>query len=71
MSVLRKPIGLPGKNWYFLGFEGELGGEKLQAIDQVHLNKAGKIDHIIIYMRPIPVAQKFAEAISQRLQPVR
>jgi len=60
-----------GNNWYFLGFEGELGGEKLQAIDQVHLNKAGKIDHIIIYMRPIPVAQKFAEAISQRLQPAR
>jgi hypothetical protein len=24
-------------------------------------------DHIIIYMRPIPVAQKFAEAIMQRL----
>jgi hypothetical protein len=51
-----------------LGFEGQLEG-KLQAIDQVHLNKDGKVDHIIIYMRPIPVAQKFAEAIMQRLQP--
>ncbi len=58
-----------GNNWYFLGFEGQLESEKLQAIDQVHLNKDGKIDHIIIYMRPIPVAQKFAEAIMQRLQP--
>ena len=54
-----------------LGFEGQLEGEKLQAIDQVHLNKDGKIGHIIIYMRPIPVAQRFAEAIMQRLQPAR
>src|SRR6266404_3892484 len=38
-----------GNNWYFLGFEGQLESEKLQAIDQVHLNKDGKIDHIIIY----------------------
>ena len=58
-----------GNNWHLLAFEGALEGEKLQAIDQVHLNKDGKIDHIIIYMRPTPVAQKFAEAISQRLQP--
>ena len=60
-----------GNNWHFLVFEGQLEGEKLQAIDQVHLNKDGKIDHIIIYMRPLPVAQKFAEAIMQRLQPTR
>jgi hypothetical protein len=58
-----------GNNWYFLGFEGQIQGQKLQAVDQVHLNKAGKIDQLIIYMRPIPVAQKFAELISQRLQP--
>ncbi len=58
-----------GNNWHFLVFEGQLEGEKFQAIDQLHLNKDDKIDHIIIYMRPIPVAQKFAEAISQRLQP--
>ena len=55
-------------NWHLLVFEGQLEGEKLQAIDQVHLNKDGRIDHIIIYMRPIPVAQRFAEAIMQRLQ---
>ena len=60
-----------GNNWYLLVFEGELKGEKLQAVDQVHLNKDGKIDHIIIYMRPIPVAQKFAGAIMQRLQPAK
>ena len=58
-----------GNNWHLLGFEGQIEGQKLQAIDQVHLNNDGKIDHIIIYMRPIPVAQEFAEAISQRLQP--
>ena len=58
-----------GSNWYFLGFEGEIEGQKLQAIDQLHLNNDGKIDHLIIYMRPIPVAEIFAEAISQRLQP--
>ncbi len=51
----------------FLVFEGQ----KLQAIDQVHLNKDGKVDQVIIYMRPIPVAQKFAEVISQRLQPTK
>ncbi|PYK41948.1 MAG: hypothetical protein DME60_00790 [Verrucomicrobia bacterium] len=60
-----------GNNWFFLCFEGELESQKLQAIDQVHLNNDGKIDHIIIYMRPIPVAQKFAEVIMQRLQPAR
>jgi hypothetical protein len=60
-----------GNNWHLLGFEGELAGEKVQAVDQVHPNKDGKIDHIIIYMRPIPVAQKFAEVIMQRLQPTR
>ena len=60
-----------GNNWYFLGFEGQLEGQKLQAIDQVHLNQDGKIDQLIIYMRPIPVAQKFAEVISQRLQPTK
>ena len=58
-----------GNDWYLLGFEGHLEGQKLQAVDQVHLNGDGKIDQLIIYMRPIPVAQKFAEAINQRLQP--
>jgi hypothetical protein len=60
-----------GNNWYFLGFEGEIEGQKLQAVDQVHLNKDGKIDQLIIYMRPIPAAQKFTEVISQRLQPTK
>ena len=60
-----------GNHWYFLGFEGQIEGQKLQAVDQVHLNKDGKIDQLIIYMRPIPVAQKFADAIMQRLQPTR
>jgi hypothetical protein len=35
------------------------------------LNKDGKVDQVIIYMRPISVAQKFAEVISQRLQPAK
>ena len=60
-----------GYSWYFLGFDGEIDGEKLQAIDHVHLNGDGKIDHLIIYMRPIPAAQKFANAIGQRLQPTK
>jgi len=58
-----------GDGLHILGFEGRLEGETLQAIDQVHLNADGKIDQLTIYMRPIPVAQKFAEAILQRLQP--
>ena len=60
-----------GNNWYFLGFEGQIEGQKLQAVDQVHLNRDGKIDHLIIYMRPIPAAQRFTEVIMQRLQPTR
>ena len=60
-----------GNNWHFLGFEGQIEGQKFQAVDQVHLNKDGKIDQLTIYMRPIPVAQKFAEVIVQRLQPTR
>ena len=60
-----------GNNWHFVGFEGQIDGQKLQAVDQVHLNKDGKIDHLIIYMRPISVAQKFSEVIAQRLQPTR
>src|ERR1700704_6096542 len=37
-----------GNNWHLFGFEGELEGQKLQAIDQVHLDEDGKIDHIVI-----------------------
>jgi hypothetical protein len=60
-----------GNNWHFFGFEGQIEGQKLQAVDQVHLNEDGKIDQLTIYMRPIPVAQKFAEVMVQRLQPTR
>jgi len=60
-----------GNDSYFLGFEGQIEGQKLQAVDQVHLNEDGKIDQLTIYMRPIPVAQKFAEVIVQRLQPTK
>ena len=60
-----------GNNWHFLGFEGQIEGQKFQAVDQVHLNKDDKIDQLTIYMRPIPVAQEFAEVILQRLQPTR
>jgi hypothetical protein len=42
-----------GNNWYFLGFEGQVEGQKLHAVDQVHLNKDGKLDQLIIYKRPI------------------
>jgi len=56
-----------GDGWHLLAFEGQ----KLQAIDQLHLNKDGTIDQIVIYMRPIPVAQRFGEVIMQRLQPAR
>ena len=58
-----------GNGWYLLGFEGQLEGQQLQAIDQVHLDEDGKIDQLTIYMRPIPAAQRFAEVIMQRLQP--
>jgi len=60
-----------GSNWYFLGFEGQIEGQTLQPVDQVHLNKDGKINQLNIYMCPIPAAQKFAEVIIQRLQPTR
>ncbi|SRR6266478_3438881 len=55
-----------GNNWYFLGFEFQIED---QGVDQVHLNEDGKIDRLINYMRPIPVAQKFSELVSRRLQP--
>ena len=60
-----------GNNWYLLSFEAQIEGQELQAVDQAHLNKDGKIDQLTIYMRPIPAAQKFAEVITQRLQPTR
>jgi len=58
-----------GNNWYLLGFEFQVEDQKLQGVDQVHLNEDGKIDQLIGYMRPIPVAQKFAELVGRRLQP--
>ena len=58
-----------GNHWYFLGFEGQIEGQTLQAVDQVHLNNDRKIDQLIIYMRPIAAAQRFGEVIMQRLQP--
>jgi hypothetical protein len=57
-----------GNDWHLLAFEGQIDGQKLQAVDQLHLDKDGKVDHLTIYMRPIPTAQKFLEAIGQRLQ---
>jgi len=58
-----------GNGWYFLGFECRIENQKLQGIDQLHLNKDGKIDQLIAYMRPIPVVQRFEELIGQRLRP--
>ena len=58
-----------GNHWHLLGFEGQIDGQPLQAIDQVHLDRDGRIDQLILYMRPLSVAQKFTEAILQRLQP--
>jgi hypothetical protein len=58
-----------GNDWHLLVFEGQIEGQKFQAVDQVHLNRDGKIDRLVIYMRPLPTAQRFAEVISQRLQP--
>ncbi len=57
-----------GNDWYLLVFEGEIEGEMFQAVDQVHLGEDGKVDQVVIYMRPIPAAQRFAELIGQRLQ---
>jgi hypothetical protein len=58
-----------GGNSYLLAFEGEIEGQKLQVVDQLRLDEHGRIDRLTIYMRPIPAAQKFREAIRQRLQP--
>jgi len=60
-----------GDSWYFLGFEGQIEGQAFQAVDQVHINKDAKIDHLIIYMRPLSTAQKFDDLIGQRLQPTK
>jgi hypothetical protein len=58
-----------GSNSYLLTFEAEIEGEKLQVVDQLHLDEHERIDHLTIYMRPIAAAQKFGAAIRQRLQP--
>jgi hypothetical protein len=58
-----------GSSSYLLSFEAEIQGEKLQVVDQLHLDGDGKIDHLTIYMRPISAAQKFRDAIRQRLRP--
>jgi hypothetical protein len=57
-----------GSNSYLLAFEAEIEGHKLQVVDQLHLDQNGRIDHLTIYMRPIPAAEKFGAAIRQRLQ---
>jgi hypothetical protein len=58
-----------GSDSYLLAFEGEIEGQKLQVVDQLHLDQLGRIDHLTIYMRPIPAAQKFRKAMGQRLHP--
>ena len=57
-----------GSNSYLLAFAAEIEGQKLQVVDQLHLDQNGRIDHLTIYMRPIPAAEKFGGAIRQRLQ---
>src|SRR4029077_1836551 len=39
-----------GSNWYFLGFDCRIEDERLQGIDQVHLNEESKIDQLIAFM---------------------
>ena len=58
-----------GNGWHLLAFDAQIEGQKLQAVDQVHLDKDGRVDQLTIYMRPISAAQKFLEAIGRRLQP--
>jgi hypothetical protein len=57
-----------GSNSYLLAFEAEIEGQKLQVVDQLHLDQNGRIDHLTIYMRPIAAAEKFGGAIRKRLQ---
>ena len=57
-----------GSNSYLLAFDGEIEGQKLQVVDQLHLDQNGRIDHLTIYMRPIPAAEKFGGAMRKRLQ---
>jgi len=57
-----------GSNSYLLAFAAEIEGQKLQVVDQLHLDQNGRIDHLTIYMRPIPAAERFGGAIRQRLQ---
>jgi len=58
-----------GNGWHLLAFESQIDGQKIQAVDEVHLDKDGRIDQLTVYMRPIPAAQQFLEAIGRRLQP--
>ena len=57
-----------GSGWHFLGFEGQIEGRALQVVDRVHLNEDDKIEQVTVYMRPIPVAQRFSEVVRQRRQ---
>ena len=57
-----------GSNSYLLAFAAEIEGQKLQVVDQLHLDQNGRIDHLTIYMRPIPAAEKFGGAMRKRLQ---
>src|ERR1700681_2967204 len=57
-----------GSNSYLLAFEAEIEGQKLQVVDQLHLDQNGRIDHLTIYMRPIPAAEKFGGAIRKVLK---
>jgi hypothetical protein len=57
-----------GNNWYFLCFECQIENQRLQGVDQLHLDKDGKIDRLTAYMRPIPVVERFEELIGQRLR---
>jgi hypothetical protein len=53
----------------FSALKCRIENQKLQGIDQLHINKDGKIDQLIAYMRPIPVVQRFEELIGQSLRP--
>ena len=57
-----------GSDSFLLAFKAEIEGEKLQVVDQLHLDQHGRIDRLTIYMRPIPAAVKFSGAMRKRLQ---
>ncbi|HEY1688283.1 MAG TPA: nuclear transport factor 2 family protein [Solirubrobacteraceae bacterium] len=62
-----REIGAPDASDHALVFQARVGERQLEGCDFVHLDDAGKIDELVVMVRPLSGAHALAEAMQAKL----